>query len=129
MIVLVPAFEPTRHLLDLLRDLAREAPELSVVVVDDDSGPLYAPLFSDATRLGADVIGYADSRGKGAALKHGFAHIARHYPGQDVVCAGSTASTRWWTFCGSGAPCIRVRWCWVSVPSPDGCPPAVASAT
>lgn len=89
MIVLIPAFEPTRTLLDLLRDLAREAPELSVIVVDDGSGPLYAPLFSDATRLGADVIGYADNRGKGAALKHGFAHIARHYPGQDVVCADS----------------------------------------
>lgn len=49
MIVLIPAFEPTRTLLDLLRDLAREAPELSVIVVDDGSGPLYAPLFSDAT--------------------------------------------------------------------------------
>ena len=89
MIVLIPAFEPTRTLLDLLRDLAREAPELSVIVVDDGSGPLYAPLFSDATRLGADVIGYADNRGKGGALKYGFAHIARHYPGQDVVCADS----------------------------------------
>jgi putative flippase GtrA len=89
MIVLIPAFEPTRTLLDLLSDLTREAPELSVIVVDDGSGPLYAPLFSDATRLGADVIGYADNRGKGAALKHGFAHIARHYPGQDVVCADS----------------------------------------
>ena len=59
MIVLIPAFEPTRTLLDLLRDLAREAPELSVIVVDDGSGLLDAPLFSDATRLGADVIGYA----------------------------------------------------------------------
>ncbi|MBK8448335.1 MAG: bifunctional glycosyltransferase family 2/GtrA family protein [Micropruina sp.] len=89
MIVLIPAYEPTRSLLDLLRDLAREAPEIGVVVVDDGSGPLYAPLFSDAVRLGADVIGYAGNRGKGAALKHGFAHLARHYPGQDVVCADS----------------------------------------
>lgn len=90
MIVLIPAYEPDRKLLDLLRDLAREAPELAVVVVvDDGSGPLYAHVFSDASRLGADVIGFATNRGKGAALKHGFAHIARHYPGQAVVCADS----------------------------------------
>lgn len=89
MIVLIPAYEPGRCLLELIRDLAREAPELQVVVVDDGSGPLYAPLFSDVSRLGADVIGYAANRGKGAALKHGFAHIARHYPDQSVVCADS----------------------------------------
>lgn len=89
MIVLIPAYEPDRTLLDLLRQLAREAPELAVVVVDDGSGPMYAPVFSDASRLGADVIGFATNRGKGAALKYGFAHVARHYAGQDVVCADS----------------------------------------
>ncbi|MFT3860608.1 GtrA family protein [Micropruina sp.] len=89
MIVLIPSFEPDRKLLALLRDLAREAPEVAVVVVDDGSGPGYAPLFSDAAALGADVIGFAANRGKGAALKHGFAHIARRYPGQSVICADS----------------------------------------
>ncbi len=89
MIVLIPAYQPDRKLLDLLGDLAREAPEAAVLVVDDGSGPLYAAVFCEATRLGADVIGYATNRGKGSALKHGFAQIARHYPGQDVVCADS----------------------------------------
>ncbi len=87
MIVLIPAYEPDRRLVALLRELALAAPELAVVIVDDGSGPSYAPVFSDAAVLGADVIGFPANRGKGAALKHGFAHIAAHYPGQDVVCA------------------------------------------
>lgn len=94
MVVLIPAYQPDRKLLALLRELAAVAPELDVVVVDDGSGPLYAPIFSDAATLGADVIGFAANRGKGAALKHGFAHIAAHYPGQDVVCADSDGQHR-----------------------------------
>jgi glycosyltransferase involved in cell wall biosynthesis len=35
------------------------------------------------------VIGYADNRGKGAALKAGFRHISREHPGHDVVTADS----------------------------------------
>lgn len=89
MVVLIPAYEPDRTLLVLLRELIDAFPEWDVVVVDDGSGPRYAPVFAEAGRLGADVIGYAANRGKGAALKRGFAHIARHYPGQDVVCADS----------------------------------------
>ncbi|MFT3970785.1 MAG: bifunctional glycosyltransferase family 2/GtrA family protein [Micropruina sp.] len=87
MVVLVPAYEPDHRLLNLLRELAATAPELDVVVVDDGSGARYASVFSDAAMLGADVIGFPANRGKGAALKHGFAHIAAHYPGQEVVCA------------------------------------------
>ncbi len=94
MVLLIPAYEPDARLLQLLRELAAVAPELEVVVVDDGSGPAYAPLFSDAAVLGADVIGFATNRGKGAALKHGFAHIAAHYPGQDVVCADSDGQHR-----------------------------------
>jgi len=89
MIVLIPAYEPERTLIDLLRDLGESAPDVRVVVVDDGSGPLHAPVFSDAAALGADVIGFGVNRGKGAAMKYGFAHAAAHYPGQDVVCADS----------------------------------------
>ncbi|MFT3832823.1 MAG: glycosyltransferase family 2 protein [Micropruina sp.] len=89
MVLLIPAYQPDRRLLELVRELAAVAPELDVVIVDDGSGPHYAPVFSDAATLGADVIGFTANRGKGAALKHGFAHIAAHYPGQDVVCADS----------------------------------------
>ncbi|MFT4217217.1 MAG: GtrA family protein [Micropruina sp.] len=94
MVVLIPAYEPDHRLIDLLRELAESAPELDVVVVNDGSGPLYAPVFAAAAALGADVIGFAVNRGKGAALKYGFAHVADRYPGHDVVCADSDGQHR-----------------------------------
>ncbi|QLQ14971.1 MAG: bifunctional glycosyltransferase family 2/GtrA family protein [Micropruina sp.] len=89
MIVLIPAYEPDHKLIGLLRTIRDDAPSVTVVVVDDGSGPRYASIFAEAALLGADVIGYATNRGKGSALKFGFAHIAAHHPGEDVVCADS----------------------------------------
>ncbi len=89
MIVLIPAYQPTHRLVDLLAGLAERAPWLNVVVVDDGSGPDYAEVFAAAAALGADVIGYRSNLGKGSALKYGFAHVIDHYPGENVVCADS----------------------------------------
>ena len=58
-----------------------------MVVVDDGSGPAFADAFRRARTLGADVVTLPVNRGKGAALKAGFAHIASTRPGSPVVCA------------------------------------------
>lgn len=83
MIVLVPAFEPDERLVALVRAL-RGRP---VVVVDDGSGPAYAAVFAAAADEGAAVLTHATNRGKGRALKTGFEHVARAFPGYGVVCA------------------------------------------
>lgn len=88
MIVLIPSFEPDQRLVTVVRDLVG-IKGLRVVVVDDGSGPGHAPWFAAAARAGADVIGHESNRGKGAALRTGFAHAAAAYPGHDVVCADS----------------------------------------
>lgn len=88
MIVLIPSYEPDRRLVAVVRDLAG-IEGLRVVVVDDGSGPDYAPWFAEAARAGAEVIAHESNRGKGAALRTGFAHIAAACPGQGVVCADS----------------------------------------
>ncbi|ACZ23161.1 glycosyl transferase [Sanguibacter keddieii DSM 10542] len=86
MIVLVPAYEPSRTLVELVGSLATH-PGVRVVVVDDGSGPAYASVF-DATRAaGATVLTHPANRGKGAALRTGFAHVVAAHPGDDVVCA------------------------------------------
>lgn len=90
MIVLIPAYEPGPTLVDLVRALAPR----TVVVVDDGSGPAYAPVFAAVRRLGAEVLTLDRNRGKGVALKTGFAHIRRHHPGRDVVCADSDGQHR-----------------------------------
>ncbi|MGX6600588.1 glycosyltransferase [Micromonosporaceae bacterium Da 78-11] len=90
MIVLIPAYEPGPTLTDLVCRLAHH----TVVVVDDGSGPGYADVFAAVRALGAEVLTLDRNRGKGRALKTGFAHIGEHHPGRDVVCADSDGQHR-----------------------------------
>lgn len=90
-VVLVPAYEPDGRLLELLTALQGRHP---VVLVDDGSGPAYAPVFTAARRLGADLVTLDVNRGKGAALKAGLARIRAAHPGAAVVCADSDGQHR-----------------------------------
>jgi putative flippase GtrA len=85
--VLVPAYCPGPALLQTLADLRSARPDWALVVVDDGSGAAYAGLFDAARAAGADVVVLPVNRGKGAALKAGFAHVATTRPGSPVVCA------------------------------------------
>ena len=87
MVILVPAYEPDERLVALVRAIRDVDPWQPIVVVDDGSGAAYAPVFAACRRLGADVIGHLPNRGKGFALRRGFAHVAERYPGLHVVCA------------------------------------------
>jgi putative flippase GtrA len=90
MIVLIPAYQPGGDLIDLVCRLGQH----TVVVVDDGSGPAYAAIFARVRVLGAEVVTLTGNRGKGFALKTGFAHIGTRYPGRDVVCADSDGQHR-----------------------------------
>ncbi|MEK0156969.1 bifunctional glycosyltransferase family 2/GtrA family protein [Arthrobacter oryzae] len=89
MIILIPAYEPDQQLPALIRSIREAEPWATVVVVDDGSGPAYRDMFDGVKALGCHVIGYAQNRGKGFALKTGFGFIADHLPGRSVVCADS----------------------------------------
>lgn len=81
-VVLIPALEPDARLVALVRMLPGP-----VLVVDDGSSPEYRPVFAEAASAGAVVIAHPINRGKGAALRTGFAEISRRWPGADVVTA------------------------------------------
>ncbi|MDW4571395.1 glycosyltransferase family 2 protein [Microbacterium sp. M3] len=87
MIVLIPAYEPGPHLERLVAGLQATDPDVEVVVVDDGSGPAYAPVFARVAGLGAAVLSHDANRGKGAALRTGFDHALAAHPGDDVVTA------------------------------------------
>ena len=87
MITLIPAYEPDERLVELVSDLHAALPGLHVVVVDDGSGPRYQPVFAAAQEAGAEVIGYDTNRGKGFALRAGFAHVLQRGEGCDIVSA------------------------------------------
>jgi len=88
MIVLIPAYEPDGRLVSLVDVLVASGTADRVVVVDDGSGPGFAPVF-DAVRAvpGTTVPTHERNRGKGVALRTGLAFVVAHLPGQDVVCA------------------------------------------
>lgn len=90
VIVLIPAYQPDARLVTLVERLDRHR----VLVVDDGSGPAYAAMFEAARRAGAEVIHLSHNRGKGFALKTGFAHVEARYPGAGVVCADSDGQHR-----------------------------------
>jgi glycosyltransferase involved in cell wall biosynthesis len=90
MIVLIPAYQPDQRLVDLCHQLG----DHQILVVDDGSGDAYTRIFESARQAGAEVLRLDHNRGKGFALKTGFAHLAARYPGRDVVCADSDGQHR-----------------------------------
>lgn len=87
MHVLIPAYQPGPQLAPLVADLRAAAPELDVLVVDDGSGDDFAGVFAAVRAAGARVICHDVNRGKGAALKTGFAELAASARGAGVVTA------------------------------------------
>ena len=94
MIVLIPAFEPGSSLPRLISELTEQNPDVTIIVVDDGSGAEYRPVFDQAARLEAIVLTLPTNRGKGAALKAGFAWIKHNHPGESIVCADSDGQHR-----------------------------------
>ena len=83
-IALIPAYMPGQQLLDLLPEV--KAAGLFALLVDDGSGPDFAPIFAEAAK-GAVLLTHPENRGKGRALKTGYTYIEEHFPGGCVVVA------------------------------------------
>ncbi len=76
--VLIPSYRPDQTLLKTIA--AMQAIGFSkIVVVDDGSGPVYAPIFDKASAHGATVLHHTVNMGKGRAMKTGFCHILAAY--------------------------------------------------
>lgn len=87
MRVLIPAYEPAEHLPTLVAALRAADSSLGILVVDDGSGPAFADTFALVASYGAEILRHDRNRGKGAALKTGFAPVHGAYPREGVVTA------------------------------------------
>ncbi|WP_127506767.1 glycosyltransferase family 2 protein [Actinoplanes solisilvae] len=80
MVLLLPVFQPGDGLPRLVADVRKAGFDDAIVVVDDGSDhPVDVP--------GCTVLRHPANRGKGAALKTGFAYVTTAHPGHEVVCA------------------------------------------
>ena len=87
LLILIPAYKPDERLAVLVARLRAARRDCAVLVVDDGSGPQYAPFFAATRARGAQVVSYPVNQGKGQALRTGLAHAAATWPDADVVCA------------------------------------------
>ena len=80
-VALIPAYEPSPVLLDVISQLKKA--NMEIILVDDGSGPQYSALFDEALP-NANVLTCTVNKGKGAALKTGMHYIQEKY-GQDCI--------------------------------------------
>ena len=85
-VIVIPAYQPTAKLVELVEDLSRDA--RPIVVVDDGSSRECAGVFSHVAAVAnVTVIRHAVNLGKGQALKTAFNHVMLHFAGPGVVTA------------------------------------------
>ena len=79
-VILIPSLEPDDRLPAYMRRLL-EAGFTRAVVVDDGSSEKYQPIFNELAEMpGVTVLHHEVNRGKGCALKTGYAYIRDNIP-------------------------------------------------
>ncbi len=82
-IILIPAYEPDKKLIEFLSGLNFFGFE-DIVIVDDGSSEKCADIFSEAKKY-ASVLTHVENCGKGQALKTGMRYILENYAPSDIV--------------------------------------------
>ena len=79
-VILIPSLEPDDRLPAYVKQL-RQRGFTRAVIVDDGSSEKYQPIFNQLAEMdGVTVLHHEVNRGKGCALKTGYAHIRDHMP-------------------------------------------------
>lgn len=88
VVILIPAYNPNRGFVDLVRSLA-ESDIRQIVVVNDGSRKGRQPIFERIKSIDrVTLLEHVENRGKGAALKTGLEHIrVEHHDSIGVVTA------------------------------------------
>jgi len=81
-IVLIPAYEPTLNMINLLKELKKN--NFEIIVVDDGSGISFKNIFNKAKKY-ATVLTHEINKGKGRALKTGLNYIKNNMDSNYIV--------------------------------------------
>lgn len=78
--VLIPTYNPTERIIEVVRSLISAGFE-RLIIVDDGSRPECSPIFAALAEMPQCTLLHHDvNRGKGRGLKTGFAYILEHMP-------------------------------------------------
>ena len=87
--MLIPSLSPDERLPAYVRELLNAGFGLALVV-DDGSAAEYQPIFDEIAALpGCEVLHHEVNRGKGAALRTGYAYIQAHTELRGIITADS----------------------------------------
>jgi putative flippase GtrA len=80
-VIVIPAYQPSRGLPHLVRELAESDAFTGILVVNDGSCPECSPIFDELRRIPhVEVLDHVVNLGKGAALKTGLNFAACKFP-------------------------------------------------
>jgi len=95
MKIVIPAYEPDKKLIMLIRDI-KENSDYGIIIVDDGSSNKCKSVFKKAENEGCIVLTHKTNCGKGAALKTAFTHLLRENTEKDgFVCADCDGQHSW----------------------------------
>lgn len=81
--ILIPAYEPSKELINLVKELVVEKEK--ILIINDGSSKEYEPIFQTCEQFGAVVLTHETNQGKGKAIKTGIAYIQNTYPDIDGI--------------------------------------------
>lgn len=85
-VVVIPSYEPTNKLIDIVSELSKN--KLDIIIVNDGSNKKYDCIFNKCSDM-ATVLKYDNNRGKGYALKYAFKYIKDNYKNCNIVTMDS----------------------------------------
>ena len=108
--LVIPIYEPSEQTVGFLSGINLNDFDYALVV-DDGSGPRYAPIFERINNLPSfHVVSYTPNIGKGHALKVAFAELSqRHADIDGIVTADGTASILSMISGASAMPSDKIR--------------------
>ena len=108
-VMLIPSLEPDDRLPAYVRRLLDKGFQ-HVVIVDDGSSAAYQPIFAELDAMdGVSVTHHELNRGKGCALKTGYAYIQAHFPAASAPCTWAAATSTSITFRQNRATATKSR--------------------
>ncbi len=78
-LVVIPAYQPDSHLVDLVKELSAN-PIIGLIVVNDGSGESYQSIFDTLSDYDVILLQHDVNQGKGSALKTGLRYAIDHFP-------------------------------------------------
>ena len=82
LVILIPAYEPTKDFIELLKKIKQN--KITTIVVNDGSNSNYDEIFESASKY-AKVLKHEVNKGKGEALKTGIKYIDEVYKEKYII--------------------------------------------